>query len=239
MGTKTSVIWKISKPELQKMVDESNSLKEVIAKFGFTHASNYKTLRDRCQQDSIDLGPVKDRSKNDSISRLKDNGFSRIYTTEEMLTENSNCSRGTLKYRLIAEGRLEEECSECGLPPLWKNKRLLLILDHINGINNDNRIENLRLLCPNCNSQTETFAGRKKVIPCIECKKPSSKYGKLGLCRSCAAKFSGSYNAKFSKIPTRETLETLRSTMSCEAIGRQIGVTGNCVKKWEKKLGLI
>jgi 5-methylcytosine-specific restriction endonuclease McrA len=48
----------------------------------------------------------------------------------------------------------------CGQQPMWNGKQLVLILDHINGINNDNRLENLRLLCPNCNSQTPTFAGR-------------------------------------------------------------------------------
>lgn len=79
--------------------------------------------------------------------------------TDDMLTVNSDSHRGTVKHRLIAEGRVKEACFECGITS-WQGRKLSLVLDHINGINNDNRIENLRLLCPNCNSQTDTFAGR-------------------------------------------------------------------------------
>ena len=49
-------------------------------------------------------------------------------------------------------------CSVCGIEPMWQSKPLTLVLDHINGVNNDNRLQNLRFLCPNCNSQTNTFS---------------------------------------------------------------------------------
>jgi Zn finger protein HypA/HybF involved in hydrogenase expression len=79
---------------------------------------------------------------------------------ELVMVENSTYSRGALKKRLIEDKVLEEQCAECEIPPAWNGKRLVLVLDHINGVNNDHRLENLRLLCPNCNSQTPTFAGR-------------------------------------------------------------------------------
>jgi HNH endonuclease len=66
-----------------------------------------------------------------------------------------------LKLRLLREGILEYRCYVCGLTE-WNGKPITLQLDHINGVNLDHRIENLRLLCPNCHSQTETFAGRNK-----------------------------------------------------------------------------
>lgn len=79
-----------------------------------------------------------------------------------MLVENSKTNRGSLKKRLIKAGLLKTECYECKLGTVWNGKNLVLVIDHINGVHNDNRIENLRLLCPNCNSQTETFSGKNK-----------------------------------------------------------------------------
>jgi Zn finger protein HypA/HybF involved in hydrogenase expression len=73
------------------------------------------------------------------------------------LTENSSSSRKRVKQQLIRDGLLENKCSKCNCLPEWDGNPLVLILDHTNGINNDNRPENLRLLCPNCNSQTATF----------------------------------------------------------------------------------
>ena len=66
-----------------------------------------------------------------------------------------------LKKRLIKDGILEYKCDECGLDS-WNNKNIVLQLDHINGISNDHRLNNLRLMCPNCHSQTETYCGRNK-----------------------------------------------------------------------------
>lgn len=86
-----------------------------------------------------------------------------LIALEQILVKNSPHKAGTsLKQRLIAGGLLENRCALCGLLPEWQGKRLVLRLDHINGIRNDHRLINLRLLCPNCDSQTPTFAGRNK-----------------------------------------------------------------------------
>lgn len=84
----------------------------------------------------------------------------RGHPLETYLVENSAAARCSLKRRLIAEGRLSSICAICGLTQ-WCEQPLSLHLDHINGVNNDNRLCNLRLLCPNCHSQTPTYAGRK------------------------------------------------------------------------------
>lgn len=88
--------------------------------------------------------------------------FGVKYSLEEILIENSTYSSTySLKLRLIKENIFEDKCSRCGITE-WLGSTLPTALDHINGINTDNRIENLRILCLNCHGQTDTFAGRNK-----------------------------------------------------------------------------
>ena len=78
----------------------------------------------------------------------------------DVLVENSTYANiASLKRRLIREEILEYKCAICGINQ-WLGKEISLQLDHINGINNDHRVENLRFLCPNCHSQTNTYGGR-------------------------------------------------------------------------------
>lgn len=82
---------------------------------------------------------------------------------DEILIENSKYHDGPgLKKKLINAGLMEDICVECLIGPIYNNKPLSLQLDHINGIHDDNRIHNLRILCPNCHSQTETYGSKNK-----------------------------------------------------------------------------
>lgn len=84
----------------------------------------------------------------------------RILSDEDIFIENSTYGRCSLKRRIITDKIIPYICSECNNPGEYNGKPLSLHLDHANGINNDNRVENLRFLCPNCHSQTETYAGK-------------------------------------------------------------------------------
>ena len=106
-------------------------------------------------EDEIDFSHFKTRK-----DFLK--AFQKAVPLQTILVENCSFNRTHLKNKLLKSGLLKNECYICGQFPVWNNKPLSLQLDHINGISNDNRIENLRILCPHCHSQTANFAGKNK-----------------------------------------------------------------------------
>lgn len=79
---------------------------------------------------------------------------------KDVFVENSNYARQHIKKRIIEQKLINYECSSCGNNGSHNGKELILQLDHINGTNNDHRIENLRFLCPNCHSQQDTYAAK-------------------------------------------------------------------------------
>jgi len=87
---------------------------------------------------------------------LTDVRIKRYYKYEDYFCENSSVTRHSVKNLILKLNLLKYKCKECGINN-WNGKILSLHLDHINGIRNDNRLENLRFLCPNCHSQTDTY----------------------------------------------------------------------------------
>lgn len=81
---------------------------------------------------------------------------------EDVFVIDSTYARHNIKARVLKNKLIPYICSICGSLPIWQKKSMPLILDHINGINNDNRIENLRFVCSNCDSQLETYKSRNR-----------------------------------------------------------------------------
>ncbi len=125
---------------VQCYYDEGHTYRECRMRFGFAAESWRNAVR-----------------RGDVNARLQ------RWPLERMLREG-RC-RKTIKTRLVEAGLLTNACSECGLSE-WRGKSLSIQIDHINGIPTDNRIENLRMLCPNCHSQTETFGARNRRGKC-------------------------------------------------------------------------
>lgn len=78
--------------------------------------------------------------------------------------ENSSLARHHVKKRIISQKLIDYRCSCCGIGPEWNGKPMPLILDHINGKNNDNRLENLRFVCSNCDSQLPTYKSKNRTM---------------------------------------------------------------------------
>ena len=137
---------------LKTNVEKSTTKADVLRKMGLLlRPGNYRTFDRYVKLYGIDTSHFN--------SKLHKNRFNnRKYTNEEIFSENSLYQNNTsLKKRLIDEGFKQEICEVCKNTGEWNGKKLKLQLDHVNGKNNDNRIENLRFLCPNCHSQTSTF----------------------------------------------------------------------------------
>jgi len=81
---------------------------------------------------------------------------------EFVFVEKSTYARHHIKRRVLEQKLIPYKCNDCGISGDWNNKPLVLQLDHKNGINNDHRLENLGFLCPNCHSQTLTYAAKNR-----------------------------------------------------------------------------
>jgi hypothetical protein len=208
---------------LKNIVEISQTYKEVMEYLGWNiNGSNYSKIK----QIIID-----EKISTDHFLNMSD--FMKIYNTkrillpiENILVENSEYqNRGSLKKRLVKENLLDYKCFKCGNEGEWMGEKISLILDHKNGVNNDNRLENLRFACPNCNSTLDTHCGgnvkNKKNI-----KQP----------KELPKDFHIKKNENLRKVerPSYENLKNEIKQIGYSATGRKYGVSDNSIRKWLK-----
>jgi hypothetical protein len=143
------------------------------------------------------------------------------------------------KLRLIKLGLLQNNCSICSIVN-WNGKFLSLHIDHIDGNPRNNAITNLRLLCPNCHSQTDTYCGKnvnknKKRNYCLECNKVLSSSW-TSRCANCFLKVK--YHQTKITWPEKEQLIKLIMSKKMEHIAKELGVSSNAIKKHCYKVGI-
>jgi hypothetical protein len=166
---------------------------------------------------------------------------------EKILVEHSTYSRSNLKRRLYEEGLKQPRCELCGQGEEWRGRHMSMILDHENGVRDDNRLENLRIVCPNCAATFDTHCGRAKVAEpplrnCGRCgemfrakhrtQRYCSRY--CGMRRGPGDRSRGVPRPLIRKVerPPYEKLLAEIETTSYVAVGRKYGVSDNAVRKW-------
>lgn len=226
---------KYDKDILIKLVNESNTFADVLRKLDIrTAGGNFKTLQKWIKYYDIDT-----KHFCRDYSHLKK--FTKI-ELDEILIENSNYkSTSNLKERLYKEGLKERCCELCGQGEEWHGKKMSLILDHINGVHDDNRLENLRIVCPNCNATLDTHCGKnkaKKNLKKVEYGFNISDKVNFGKIQT-KEKLEAQYNHR--KIKDRPTIDILKNdiiTLGYVGTGRKYGVSDNAIRKWVKLYGL-
>ncbi len=166
---------------------------EILEWIKSNQSKSYMCKELRCKPETLNSYLIKmgvDYSGNMGGKGIKSNG-KRIPALEYAKTHG--CKSADLKKKLIEEGYIEDVCVECGNEGEWNNKPIILELDHINGDRFDNRLKNLRILCPNCHSQTPTFRGRngdvdkKRTNNCTDCNCKILK--RSTRCSDCSKKY--------------------------------------------------
>ena len=160
----------------------------------------------------------------------------------ELLVEGRHFKSAKLGERLYEAGLKERFCELCGQGEEWCGRRMSLILDHVNGVHTDNRLENLRIVCPNCNATLETHCGRNasRLVEreCGHCGRSfRPKFGRQRYCsRACGSRWDrrGRPHPSLRKVerPPYEQLLAEITATNYLAVGRKYGVSDNAIRKW-------
>lgn len=145
----------INELEFSQLIKKCNCWSEVMRGLGIPfHGNIINSLRKMAIRYNIDF------SHFDVKAAYNNRLSSKQPTNEELFIDDNIVSRSVIKSRLLKQQLIEYKCSSCNNDGYWQDKKLVLQLEHKNGKRNDDRLENLCFLCPNCHSQTATFCGK-------------------------------------------------------------------------------
>lgn len=220
-----------TKEEYEIAIKNAKSIAQALRNLGIKdRGGNYRIIKNAIDKYQIDTSHFMGQGWN---VNLIFNPKPKI-KTEDLLVENSNYNSYKLKKRLLSEGYKEKKCECCGLTE-WNNKPISLQIHHINGKHNDNRIENLQILCPNCHSQTDSYAGKNSNRENQTENKGATKY----YCMKKEEWENFRENRWKKTHPSKETLiNAFIEYGSFLKLGKLYGVSDKAIVKWFKHYNL-
>lgn len=218
-------------------IKECNNLTQTCRMLGKRPSEfNYNKLNEIIKKYNVDTSHFHTEKNNTHINR-----FSNI---NEVFCENSHADRKCVRNWIKKYELKEMKCEKCGRIE-WEGKPIPLEIHHINGIKNDNRLENIQVLCCNCHAQTENFKAKNKTkinkvqSICAYCGSKFDFNGKKFCCLECRRKYFENKFKETSKCPTKEILiNDYKELKTLRNISKKYGVSDKCIAKWFKRYSL-
>ena len=225
------VFHRLPEETLRKVILESKSIRDVFYRMELCiSGTHYTSFKRRISELNIDISHFN--------GIYKGGKHTCELPVERVFAAGTRHNGPTLARKIRKYSLKPYQCTKCGLVGEWQNELITLQIDHINGTSDDNRLENLRFLCPNCHSQTPTYAGKrfKKHYHCVECGRPRSS--KARLCRVCDNRRSTRTLTRYVKhvnwpdldVLARRLWETPMSKIAKECGGSLGGLRKHCAK---------
>lgn len=261
---RTSVVYQIPDDLFKQILLSAESYSDLLRKCGLDNkGGNINTVKRRIKLMGLSDDHI---PKGFGHNKMRDMTFKRHsleHIKNDIFVNNSNVSRSSIKKYISRHNLIKYVCEKCGNDGTWNERKLSLQLEHKNGKFDDNRIENLCFLCPNCHSQTETYAGKrnkslyeeynnqqfKDDVSTLLVEEVSKKYkipthkvikikSRLGLLDTKDIIISKYVKKRKVLRPSKEILMEDVKKLPFTSIGKKYGVSDNAIRKWCKSMDI-